>query len=242
MIYKQVTVNIVDNKENKAKTGNFNSAMGDLKGLLDKEGINIKSRKSSIEHQLDPKDRTGHIINDLITDYNDSKRKTQATHVDFENQQQADNNPEHYTDIPTTGHELDNTQPGKKEQETESLPTLTQKVSSFSSSEKDKHEPVDLDTYISDIEDDDLDILDFADSLEELEHTVESITDSEELHKFELSAPKHHKPKQHKKDQYEQRKEKLRQQLSLQIESSIDELKVKLLTAMNSEIDLFFKK
>ncbi|MCW8932978.1 MAG: hypothetical protein OQL19_22395 [Gammaproteobacteria bacterium] len=164
------------NNENDNKKGNkFSSAMGDLKGLLDKEGINLKS---------------------------DTQEAT--------------------TELPVIDNEISETE----------LPVLTDSITK-TENKKNQPDTTDLDDYISDFEDDSIELMDFADSVEELEEKVESITDLEQLHNFEQSESSN--------VQLNHLKQTLHKKLSLQIETSIDELKTKLLNSMESEINDLFK-
>ena len=137
----------MDDKDNKDESNTFTSAMDDLKGLLDKEGININSQQSS-----DPESPEIPAPDDL--DIN-------------------------IKDIPeNTDNELINN----------------------------------------------IDVPGFTDSIAEPEH----------LHEVERSKSDHF--------QYQELKEKLQTHLTLQIEKAIEELRLKLLSSINSEIDNLFKK
>ncbi len=129
----------------------------------------------------------------------------------------------------------------------------------------DEKAPSDIDDYISDIDDDEFDVLKFADSVEQLEETVESITQPEDLLRFEEQTQAHHEipvessePDSNsptiipeaahtsfseitKSIYYEQLKEKLHKQLSFQIELSIAGLKSQLLDNLAAELDAAFK-
>ena len=132
-----------DNKNSKDKSSTFTSAMDDLKGLLDKEGIKIDSQQSS-----DPE------------------------------------SPE----IPVHDDEL---------------------INNFATP-------------------------DFTDSIAEREAKAQSITEPEHLNEVERS--------ESDPFQYQELKEKLQIHLTLQIEKSVEELRLKLLSSINSEIDNLFKK
>lgn len=184
-----------DNKKNM----HFSSAMGDLKGLLDKEGINLNSEINPDAIPTSP----AHTLDNLSNTINP---ETPPLSEDI--------------DIPLVSNEV----PQPK------LPTLNGTITIIDENESNQNQY--LDDYISDFDNDGSELADFAVSIQELEEKVESITDPEHLHLFEQSEAgnvqlRHMKANLHKK-------------LSQQIETSIDELKAKLLNSMESEInDLF---
>ena len=137
----------MDDKDNKDKNSTFTSAMDDLKGLLDKEGITLNPQQSSVPESPEIP----------VHDVPDIELKDMTE---------------------TTDNELTNT----------------------------------------------VDAPDFT----------ASITGPEHLHEFEHSESDHF--------QYQELKEKLQIHLTLQIEKSVEELRLKLLSSINSEIDNLFKK
>ncbi|NOQ78681.1 MAG: hypothetical protein GQ546_04705 [Gammaproteobacteria bacterium] len=142
----------MNNKDNK-----FSSAMGDLKGLLNQEGINLNS-------DIDATTVSGSVIDDDSTS----------------------------TFLPT----LDGT-----------ITVVDEK-----------------DLSAMDIDDEQFDLMDFTHSKKELEEQVASITrevDHAQIEKLKID---------------------LSNKLSIQIEKSVSELKIKLLESMKNEIDAFFKK
>jgi len=232
----------VNNKDNKK---DFSSAMGDLKGLLDKEGINI-GRPVSDKDTI-PTLTADLLDNEIINQFEEQLRSS--------NQNGINNNNEEYSeDITPVDSFQDNPQ------DTIDLPVLDGTITV-----SDEKAPSDIDDYISDIDDDDFDVLEFADSVEQLEETVESITQPEDLLRFEEQTQTHHetpaessKPDSHSPTitpeavhtsfseitesiHYEQLKEKLHKQLSFQIELSIAELKSRLLDNLAAELEAVFK-
>ncbi|MCP3849297.1 MAG: hypothetical protein GY694_03515 [Gammaproteobacteria bacterium] len=115
-----------------------------------------------------------------------------------------------------------------KEGITSKLPTLNGTIT-VTDEDADESE---LDEYISDFEDDSIELSDFAGTVKELEQKVESITDSEELKKFAQSESTN--------VLIQNLKQTLHRKLKLQIETSIDELKNKLLLSIKKEIDNLF--
>ncbi len=219
--------------------------MGDLKGLLDKEGINI-GRPVSDKDTI-PTLTADLLDNEIINQFEEQLRSS--------NQNGINNNNEEYSeDITPVDSFQDNPQ------DTIDLPVLDGTITV-----SDEKAPSDIDDYISDIDDDDFDVLEFADSVEQLEETVESITQPEDLLRFEEQTQTHHetpaessKPDSHSPTitpeavhtsfseitesiHYEQLKEKLHKQLSFQIELSIAELKSRLLDNLAAELEAVFK-
>ena len=219
--------------------------MGDLKGLLDKEGINI-GRPVSDKDTI-PTLTADLLDNEIINQFEEQLRSS--------NQNGINNNNEEYSeDITPVDSFQDNPQ------DTIDLPVLDGTITV-----SDEKAPSDIDDYISDIDDDDFDVLEFADSVEQLEETVESITQPEDLLRFEEQTQTHHetpaessKPDSHSPTitpeavhtsfseitesiHYEQLKEKLHKQLSFQIELSIAELKSRLLDNLATELEAVFK-
>ena len=164
--------------------------MGDLKGLLDKEGIDFSSEKSP---EKSPENNSNISSN-------------------------TDTIPPINIDIP----EISPTE----------LPILNGTITIVDSKES-APDSVYLDDYISDIEDDNIELADFADTVKELEEKVESITEPEHLHSFEQSESTN--------VQLENLKNNLQKRLALQIETEIDKLKINLLTSMELEINELFE-
>ncbi len=216
--------------------------MGDLKGLLDKEGI-------SIGHPVSDKDTIPTLTADLL----DNEIINQFEEQLRSSNQKNTNNKESSEDISPVENFQDSSQ------DTIDLPVLDGTITV-----SDEKAPSDIDDYISDIDDDDFDVLEFADSVEQLEETVESITEPEDLLRFEEQAQTHHEtpavsgksgsnsPTTSETEptrfseitetiHYEQLKEKLHKQLSFQIELSIAQLKTQLLDNLAAELDAAFK-
>lgn len=156
----------------KDKSNTFSSAMGDLKGLLDKEGIDINSE----------------IASDSASNTND---ELSPTH----------------------------------------LPTLDGTI--IVTDEKESGS-IDIDDYISDIDDDQFDTMDFIHSKKELEEKVAAITEPEHIDQYTQQETEN--------ALIEKLKTNLYFKLSEQVEKSVNELKIKLLESMKNEIDDFFKK
>ncbi len=244
------------NDEDNNKGSRFTSAMGDLKGLLDKEGINLKSAEQLIKQSIDDSENTAdeEIIPTLKT-------------VDKDNSDQFEY-PIQQADIPYNNDAispinlpvLNGTITVVDENETDPVP-IGESLSDFDSltlqgdrdtspakdflladgslpadgsSPADGSNSVDLDNYISDFDDDDdqFDMDGFADSVKELEQKVASITEPEHLHKFEQSESKN--------IQMNQLKAQLKKQMTKQIETKINELKTSLLDSVKSEINELF--
>ena len=197
-------------KKDKNKT--FTSAMDDLKGLLDKEGINISSPKdnsndSSESPILSPdnievSDITEAVNNNLINDFEQSLKLKSSNPPEPEDEESA-------VDLPI----LDGT---------------------ITVTDEKTNESNNLDNYISDMDDDDFDVMEFASSVEELEEKVSAIQEPEHLQDF-----------LEKDSEYvamQKLKTRLQEKLALEIESSIDQLKNKLLASLNQEIERLFKK
>ncbi len=182
--------------------------MGDLKGILDKEGINL-SRNKSTRNELTQKESTS--LERIISELDETSTYAQDR------------------------HEIE-------------LPVLTESISINTMQEEavyselanidttgttDSQHPVSLDDYISDIEDDEEALQEFASSFEELEEKVESITDPDHLHQFK-----------HNLDLSElnKLKESLEKHLSLKIEKVLAETKIKLIDSMQNEINDLFNK
>ncbi len=217
--------------------------MGDLKGLLDKEGISI-GRTGSDKDTI-PTLRADLLDDEIINQFEEQLRSSNQNNT---------NNDKYSEDItPVEGFQ-------NNPQDNIDLPVLDGTITV-----SDEKTPSDIDDYISDINDDDFDILEFADSVEQLEETVESITQPEDLLRFEEQTQTHHeaaavpsKPDNHSSTiapetphtsfseitesiHYEQLKEKLHKQLSFQIELSIAELKSRLLDNLAAELEAAFK-
>ncbi len=217
--------------------------MGDLKGLLDKEGISI-GRPVSSKNNI-PTLTADLLDNEIINQFEEQLRSSNQNNT---------NNEEYSEDITPVDSLQDNPQ------DTIDLPVLDGTITV-----SDEKAPSDIDDYISDIDDDDFDALEFADSVEQLEETVESITQPEDLLRFEEKTQTHHETpvKSSELDShsptiapeaahtsfseitesihYEQLKEKLHKQLSFQIELSIAELKSRLLDNLAAELEAAFK-
>jgi len=164
--------------------------MGDLKGLLDQEGIDLTSEKSP-ENNFDITPDTDTIPGSDI-------------------------------DIPDISNELPPTE----------SPVLDGTITIVDAKESDSDSVV-LNDYISDFEDDNIELVDFADTVKELEEKVESITEPEHLHLFEQSESTN--------VQLENLKNNLQKKLAIQIETEIDKLKINLLTSMELEINELFE-
>lgn len=164
--------------------------MGDLKGLLDKEGIDFSSETSP---EKSP-----------------------------ENNSKISSNTDTIPAIDIDTPEISPTE----------LPILNGTITIVDSKES-APDSVDLDDYLSDIEDDNIELADFADTVKELEEKVESITEPEHLHLFEQSESTN--------VQLENLKNILQKKLALQIETEIDKLKINLLTSMELEINQLFE-
>lgn len=208
----------MDDKNNKDKANKFTSAMGDLKGLLDKEGIKVNSPQDSNPESpetpaldtsdIDIQDITDTIGNELITNFEQNLRNQQLDGFGQDEKISSVNDDSASTKLPT----LDGT-----------ISIVDEKVATSS----------DLDSYISDMEDDQFDVLEFGSSIEDLEQKVESITEPEHLEEF-VQREGNNEP-------YKMLKKNLQAKLAQQIETSLDELKVKLIASMNSEINKLFK-
>lgn len=148
--------------------------MGDLKGLLDEEGIDINSDSNPV--------------------YDSNSKNNEFS------------SPTH---LPT----LDGT-----------ITTVDEKVT----------EAMDIDDYISDIEDEQFDTVDFVHSEKELEEKPAVTTEHEHYYQFEQQKTRN--------AQIEQLKSQLTIKLSKQIEKSVEELKINLIESMKNEIDMFLKK
>ncbi len=237
--------------------------MGDLKGLLDKEGIDIG--RPLLKNESIPTLTADLLNNELISHFEEQ----QKNHSD-----PLKSEPDSLPEDP---------------QDNFDLPVLDGTISVT-----DEPLSADIDDYIADMDDDDFDVMEFADSVEELEEKVQSITQPEDLLKFEelaqnTSSPKSDVPpaesvkihstitetfseiisESHSKTSnahlsqaitevasnappsfndltttihFEQLKEKLHKQLSFQIEISIAELKSKLLSHLEAELNAAFKK
>jgi len=186
--------------------------MDDLRGLLNKEGIDINTPTDNSgedpdiptlsPNNIEVSDITDAVNNDLIGDFEQKMKQRISGNPEPED----DTNP---TDLPI----LDGTITVSDENSTESS---------------------DLDDYISDMEDDDFDVIDFASSVEELEEKVGAITEPEHLQEF---------VEQHSENNsIQDLKSKLQKHLALEIENAMDELKNKLQASLNQEIDKLFKK
>lgn len=163
--------------------------MGDLKGLLDKEGIKINPPLNA------------------VTESSNSEQP----------------------DCPT----LD-VCPGSDDfSKNESIPELPVLEGTISVIDEINSDSVEQGDDISGMDDDNFEMLDFANPAQASEKQIESITESEDL--------QHLQQNENRYLQNLQLKENLKQQLALQIENSIAELKVKLLSSINSEIDKIFK-
>ena len=228
------------NKDNKK---DFTSAMGDLKGLLDKEGISI-GRPVSDKDTI-PTLTADLLDNEIINQFEEQLRSSNQNNT---------NNKDYSEDLTPIDSLQDNPQ------DTIDLPVLDGTITV-----SDEKAPSDIDDYISDIDDDDFDVLEFADSVEQLEETVESITQPEDLLRFEEQTQSHHETPEISSEadnhspsiapetahtsfseitetiHYEQLKEKLHKQLSFQIELSIAQLKTQLLDNLAAELEAAFK-
>ena len=186
--------------------------MGDLKGLLDKEGINISHSNSTdeningqtdeIPYNNEPPTLTDDIDIDLINQFEQHQHEKQTHGLDTS----AEN------DSPIDLPVLDGT-----------ITVIDQKPGSS-----------ELDDYISDIEDDTFDVMEFASSVEELEEKVGSITEPHHLQAFQESESQNLS--------IQRIKTELQNKLNQQIEQSIEELKQKLLRSIQQEIDALFKQ
>lgn len=198
--------------DKKDKSKSFTSAMDDLKGLLDKEGIDINTQKEdAIEaseiptlspDNIDTNDITEAINNDLINDFEQSLKQKPA-------------------DI------------SKPDDDAEAidLPVLDGTITVI---DEQPQKSTDLDDYIADMDDDEFDVMDFASSVEELGEKVEAIKEPEHLQEFMET--------QSENVTLQQIKTKLQKSLALEIDQAIEELKNKLLDSLNREIDQIFKK
>ncbi len=222
--------------------------MGDLKGLLDKEGIDIGRPLSKIESI--PTLTADLPNNELISHF----------------EEQLKNQPQDPDPDPV------NTQSSIEPEDTQDnidLPVLDGTISVV-----DESVSPDIDDYIADMDDDDFDVMEFAGSVEDLEQKVQSITQPEDLLKYEEQAQPPLTPQSDVSQtisetapaplsqtttveasnchpsfndltdtiHFEQLKEKLHKQLSFQIELSIAEFKSKLLNHLEAELDAAFKK
>lgn len=231
----------MSNDYNDKKDDKFTSAMDDLKGLLDKEGIKLNADSS-----LDKG-----VKEDMIPTLNTVK-------IDISDIQ--DSAAEDSNILGTENLYLDN------DSTPTGLPVLDGTITVIDDNESDS-EDIDLDEYISDFEDDNFELTDFASSFEELEEKVESITAPEHIHKFEQDGTQSHQPieshqlaeshqpiESHQPTddniaqqtishgQLEMLKTELQNTLSLQIETAVNELKEKLTTAMHQEISQILDK
>ncbi len=224
----------MSNDDNGNKDDKFTSAMDDLKGLLDKEGIKLNGETNTAE--------------DIIPTLNTIKIDI----PDVQNPSAEDTN-----ELATDNDFSDN------DSTTGDLPVLDGTITVVDENADDT-DSIDLDDYISDIEDDNFELTDFADSFAELEEKVEAITDPEHLHNFELgeegeshqpvespqpvdshqqeeSHQSKHSPQQSiSSEQLENLKNALQQQLSQQIDTAVNELKTQLTDSMHREINQLF--
>ena len=192
------------NKDNKK---DFSSAMGDLKGLLDKEGINI-GRPVSDKDTI-PTLTADLLDNEIISQFEEQLKSSRQNDTDHE-QYSADITPvDGFQDNP---------------QDPVDLPVLDGTITV-----SDEEVPSDIDDYISNIDNDDFDVLEFADSVDN--HSPTITPDAAHSSFSEITENIH----------YEQLKEKLHKQLSFQIERSIAELKSRLLDNLAAELDAAFK-
>jgi hypothetical protein len=185
----------VNKKDNK-----FTSAMGALKGLLDKEGINLTRNNNASLEEFKSVMSNASITSQDMPEI-DLPVLTESISINTLNGETV-NEEINYSEIP-------------KIDETNTI---------------DAQSPVSLDEYISDIEDDDEELQEFASSFEELEEKVESITDPGHLHQFKHNFELH------------EFKEILEKQLMQEIEIAIEEAKIKLIDSMQHEINELFKK
>lgn len=186
--------------------------MDDLKGLLDKEGIDINTQKDDViesseiptlsPDNIDSNDITEAINNDLINDFEQSLKQKPA-----------------------------NSSKPSDDTEAIDLPILDGTITIIDEQALDSS---DLDDYIADMDDDEFDVMDFASSVEELEEKVEAIKEPEHLQKFMET--------QSENVTLQQIKTKLQKSLTSEIDQAIEELKSKLLASLNREIDQIFKK
>ncbi len=224
--------------------------MDDLKGLLDKEGISIgrsDPRNSSI-----PTLTSDLLDNELIKRFEEQQQSTQ--------QQSTQQKYDEINENPVDNNHADEIKALKNSQDNIELPVLDESISVT-----DENTSPDIDDYIADIDDGEFDVLEFAESVEQLEKTVQSITEPEDLQRFEeriQNIPPHESLSEQNPSpipvdsdelhtsfaeitqsiHLEQLKEKLHKQLSFQIELSIAELKSRLLDDLATELDAVFKK
>ncbi len=216
--------------EDNDKGSRFTSAMGDLKGLLDKEGINVKSQEKLVKKAIaDSEDNSDIDISDEIIPTLKIVEPDNADLHDRSNQE---------VDIPYIHNDISPV----------NLPTLSGTITVVDESEPgfvpiddspstplvvESSNTADLDDYISDFDDDQLEMDGFADSFKELEEKVASITEPGHLHKFKQSGSNN--------AHLEQLKSQLQEKLAQKIEIRIDELKSDLLDSIESEINELFK-
>lgn len=223
--------------------------MGDLKGLLDKEGIDInpENRHSPSESNLNQSQSEttattdNHLANALISDFERLQKESRSQSLEtliHHRETQADSIESNDSHDSASDNSSNSEDEGISKHATYEPHDTYEPVKLSTSYDAhfiaDKDDSSELDAYISDIEDDSFDIMDFASSAQELEEKVGSITAPEHLYDFE--------EKESKNVHLHRLKTELQRKLNQQINQSIDELKEKLLKMIQFEIDSLFKK
>ncbi len=204
----------MNDKNDNKKSNKFSSAMGDLKGLLDKEGINLSFESDSEatpDNPLHTVDSPSDILNIQIPSLSEEIKKDNVSST-LE------------IDIPLISNEV----PQPK------LPTLNGTITVVDEIDSDSMPKSDLDDYISDFDEDKNELLGFANTIEELEEKVEAITDPEHLQLFEQNEAQN--------IQLRHLKASFHKNLAHEIETSIETMKSKLLESMESEINDLFNR
>lgn len=257
----------VNNEDNNKKANKFTSAMGDLKGLLDKEGINLNSAEQLIKNTINSANKSD-SDNKIIPTLNMSDIEIPDVLEQKENIPRV-NKEVLSGDLPVLTGTITVIDEKESDFVPVEAPSPIDNYSSFDSSSASKSSAIDdsltvddslsvddslpvddailnknpitaniskaldLDDYISDFDDDQFQMDDFADSVKELEEKVVAITEPEHLHRFEET--------ESGKVQLKNLKNQLHKKLTLQIETKIEEFKSSLLNSLELEINELFK-
>ena len=193
--------------------------MGDLKGLLDKEGIKVNPENSS-DTKSPP---TPDILNiDISIPADKLVQETNIPLIDNEN----------VPDLPVLNGTI----------------SIVDEIVDENAPDSDSDE---LDDYLADFEEDNIELDTLSYTVKELEEKVESITEPEHILSFEqsenerqlidmsLQPDKSLQP--NNSLQLEKLKISLQTKLAIRIETQIENIKIQLLDSMKSEIEELFK-